>query len=463
MDPKDRHQGEAANASVHPRIYVPHSDHLALNYYIHIAATRPHLRLEVVRLPETITPAYVKSINDKPGILSLALRTEWDPREKSNCLRGNPFIVPGGRFNEMYGWDSYFEVLGLLCDGFVDISKSMVENFVYQIHHYGKILNANRTYYLTRSQPPFLTDMILVVYERMAKDGFVVFGGSEEKAKRWLRLCFCAAIKEYKTVWMAEPRFVPQTGLSRFYGQGLGMPPETEQSHFNVILAPFAEKRGLDIQTFSVLYNNGTIQEPELDAYFMHDRAVRESGHDTTYRLEGRCAFLNPVDLNCLLYQYELDIGRVIRDYFDDSFEYDPLFCKHLMDMIIDSTASTYSHVMEEEVIESAASELEALNISNCCTKYTDKSLNYYQAAERRRESMERYLWNEEIGMYFDYDFETGTQTAYESMNGVFYPLWCGIIAHGSERVDRMVKIGLEKFEVAVSSILPNSYFYIYI
>ena len=57
----------------------------------------------------------------------------------------------------MYGWDSYFEALGLLMDGRVDLAKAMVDNFVYQITHYRKILNANRTYYLTRSQPPFLT------------------------------------------------------------------------------------------------------------------------------------------------------------------------------------------------------------------------------------------------------------------------------------------------------------------
>ena len=65
-------------------------------------------------------------------------------------------MVPGGRFNEMYGWDSYFEALGLLEDDRVDLAKAMADNFVYQITHYGKILNANRTYYLTRSQPRFL-------------------------------------------------------------------------------------------------------------------------------------------------------------------------------------------------------------------------------------------------------------------------------------------------------------------
>src|SRR2546428_12199273 len=77
-----------------------------------------------------------------------------------------PYVVPGGRFNEMYGWDSYFIQVGLLRDGETELAKNMVDNFVYQIENYGKVLNANRTYYLTRSQPPFLTQMVLGVYQK---------------------------------------------------------------------------------------------------------------------------------------------------------------------------------------------------------------------------------------------------------------------------------------------------------
>src|SRR6266567_7393571 len=69
----------------------------------------------------------------------------------------NPYVVPGGFFNEMYGWDSYFIIRGLVEDGRTDLARGMVENFFYQIDHYGAVLNANRTYFLTRSQPPFLS------------------------------------------------------------------------------------------------------------------------------------------------------------------------------------------------------------------------------------------------------------------------------------------------------------------
>lgn len=67
------------------------------------------------------------------------------------------YVVPGGRFNEMFGWDSYFILLGLLRDSELALAQSLVAQFVYQIEHYGKILNANRTYFLTRSQPPVFT------------------------------------------------------------------------------------------------------------------------------------------------------------------------------------------------------------------------------------------------------------------------------------------------------------------
>ena len=71
-----------------------------------------------------------------------------------------PYVVPGGRFNEMYGWDSYFIVLGLLRDERVALARDMVDNFLYEVRHYGGVLNANRTYYLTRSQPPLLAEMV---------------------------------------------------------------------------------------------------------------------------------------------------------------------------------------------------------------------------------------------------------------------------------------------------------------
>lgn len=70
------------------------------------------------------------------------------------------YVVPGGRFNEIYYWDSYFTMLGLVESGLETRARDMVNNFAYLIDEYGHIPNGNRTYYLTRSQPPFFASMV---------------------------------------------------------------------------------------------------------------------------------------------------------------------------------------------------------------------------------------------------------------------------------------------------------------
>ncbi|RMF57982.1 MAG: trehalase, partial [Bacteroidetes bacterium] len=294
-------KGEGADLDRRARVYVPATDPVAQDYFAGVARERPALGLEVITLPEQITPAYVLGLNDRPGILSLKLVRGDDGR-----LRGLPFVVPGGRFNELYGWDSYFEALGLLHDGRVDLAQAMVEHFLYEITHYGQILNANRSYYLTRSQPPFLTAMGWAVYEHLP-------AGPARDA--WLRDVMTTAIREYETVWTAPPKLT-ETGLSRYYGRGIGMPPETEEGHFDAVLRPYAEAAGMDLRAFARAVRRREIVVPELDAYFVHDRALRESGHDNSYRLEGRAAHLCTVDLNALLYRYEIDLARAIEEVF---------------------------------------------------------------------------------------------------------------------------------------------------
>jgi len=206
-------------------IYVPFSDVLAFRYFKRLERKRTELNLSVIKLPESLNENHFKDLNKKPGLLNLGLK-----KNKNGRIEGIPFVVPGGRFNEMYGWDSYFESLGLIIDGKIDLAASMAENFFYEIEHYGKILNANRTYYLNRSQPPFLTSLINEIWLNQTN-----------KSKGWLGKAIGFAIKEYETVWLGKDR-ITETGLSRYFGSGSGMPPETEPSHFDAILKPFAKK-----------------------------------------------------------------------------------------------------------------------------------------------------------------------------------------------------------------------------
>ncbi|WP_244755596.1 alpha,alpha-trehalase TreF [Pseudoxanthomonas helianthi] len=78
----------------------------------------------------------------------------------------HPYVVPGGRFNEIYYWDSYFTMLGLEESGRHDLAVDMVKNFAWLIDHYGHIPNGNRVYYLNRSQPPFFAAMVNLIAER---------------------------------------------------------------------------------------------------------------------------------------------------------------------------------------------------------------------------------------------------------------------------------------------------------
>jgi alpha,alpha-trehalase len=340
-------------------VYVPYHDSLALEYYTDLKKSLP---LEVVRLPKQITPEYVRSLNDKPGILSLRLDKEGE------TIKGVPFVVPGGRFNEMYGWDSYFESIGLILDGKVELAKAMADNFQYEIEHYGKILNANRSYYLTRTQPPFYSSLISEVYEKT-------------KDKDWLESHLKTAIKEYETVWMVPGKRLTGFGLNRYLAEGLGKPPEAERGHFNHVFGKYAKKAGMSLQEYEKLYETGNIKNEKLDLYFVHDRSVRESGHDTSYRLEGICADIIPVELNAFLYKYEMDFAELIQKEFADSFAY---------------KNKTYT------------------------------SSYWLHKASERKDRMDSLLWNDSQGLYFDFNIQTGEMTEFVSAT-LFTPLWAGI------------------------------------
>ncbi|KAL2071667.1 hypothetical protein VTL71DRAFT_12902 [Oculimacula yallundae] len=385
-----------------PRIYVPIGAPEQYEYYCQVAKDRPEIRLDVCLLPKDITPEYVRDLNDKPGLLAVAMESKFDEKSGKSVLKGVPFVVPGGRFNEFYGWDSYMEALGLLASDKVHLAKSMVINFVFCIKHYGKILNATRSYYLNRSQPPFLTDMALRVFERIKH---------EDDALDFLKTATLAAIKEYESVWTAAPRVDKRTGLSRYRPEGLGVPPETEASHFTHVLEPYAKKLNLSTEDYVKGYNCGSIKEPELDEYFLHDRALRESGHDTSYRLEKVCANLATIDLNSLLYKYEKDISTIIRLHFGDSLAIPAEFC--------------YGKIKPGFVMTSS---------------FWDRR------AKIRKFAMDKYLWNEEKGMFFDYDTARKEQCIYESAT-TLWSLWSGVAS--PSQAARIVNGALPLFEEA--------------
>lgn len=342
-------------------LYVSEKDQQGVTYFKELE--KEFDNFEVVVVPSTISEEYVATLDDKPGILALALQ------QKIYSLQGVPFVVPGGRFNEMYGWDSYFIGVGLLIDGKLDKAIAIAENFKYQIIHYGKILNANRSYYLTRTQPPLYSSLLVAI-------------AKEKNVNRdWLRSHLETVILEYNTVWMVLGNRLTPTGLNRYKADGVGMPFEVEPGHFDDVLEPYAVKYNLPVREFEKQYLARTISDPELDLYFVHDRSMRESGHDTTNRLINTCANLNSVDVNSFLYKYEKDIESLIRDYFEGSFSIGNEF-------------------------------------------YTAD--NWAEKALYRKGKINELCWNEEASMYFDYDFVNQKQFPFEAAT-TFFPLWAGL------------------------------------
>ena len=125
----------------------------------------------------------------------------------------------------MYGWDSYFIIRGLLRENRIGLAKGMVENFFFEIENYGGVLNANRTYYLTRSQPPFLSSMVLAVYEAQAQQGNRISNGSGGPMGWWSGIT---------NNGIRSRTSAGETGLSRYFDQGEGPVPEImgDPSHY---------------------------------------------------------------------------------------------------------------------------------------------------------------------------------------------------------------------------------------
>jgi alpha,alpha-trehalase len=233
------------------------------------------------------------------------------------------------------------------------------------------ILNANRTYYLTRSQPPFLTQMIL--------DVFRVTGDIN-----WLASTV-PAIEKYYAYWVREPHLTPATGLSHYDGGADTPAPEVVngerdrdgKNHYDRVRDYYRTHQVTEYDV-NQYYDRSTDRLKPL--FYVGDRAMRESGFDPSARFGPFSVDIihyNSVDLNSLLYRMELDASAIMS----------------ILDRPRQATA-------------------------------------WAERAERRSAQINRLMWNDEEGMYFDYNFVTHKQSTYHFLT-TFYPLWAGIASQG--------------------------------
>jgi len=363
-----------------------------------VAELQKRCHVQVKKLPKKITgPGQVDTTALNPqGLLYLE----------------HKYVVPGGRFNEMYGWDSYFIVRGLLQDGKVELAKGMVENFFFEIEHYGSILNANRSYYLSRAQPPFLTSMIFGVYEAEKAAG--------RDDKKWLEHAYDYA-KRDQAMWVREPHTADNTGLSRYYDFGDDPAPESlkdETDHYRRVAAYFlnhpeqdhgylvrkqlnAADPGVGKSYVVQICDTGHAGSGCDDAeevtlskdFYRGDRSMRESGFDVSFRFGPHGAGTHhfaPVCLNSLLYKTEKDLESMAR-----------------------------------------------------MLGKTSEAAGWAKQAETRKQNIQKYLWDAEHGFYFDYNLGKKERSSYIYITA-YYPLWAGVASQ--EQAAALVK-NLPKLE----------------
>jgi alpha,alpha-trehalase len=344
-----------------------------------VVSAHQQCNVEVRHLPRKITHIGDVSVSEIPleGLLYLP----------------NRYVVPGGRFNEMYGWDSYFILLGLLQDNRTDLARGMVENFFFEIENYGAILNANRTYFFTRSQPPLLSSMIRELYEHPS---------SKPASKAWLARAYTYAQRDY-ALWISPSHRAGDTGLARYYDIGAGPVPEMAddseyysdvirwllahpEAHTGYLLD--APDNPTPAQTAALAKTSCDIARSKVCArahfnghrltsnFYRGDRAMRESGFDTSFRFgpfSGSTEDYAPICLNSLLYKTERDMAHF---------------------------ATLLGRPAE--------------------------AAQWERRATARQTAINKYLWNRTKGMFFDYDFTTHQLSAYNYIT-TFYPLWAGL------------------------------------
>lgn len=271
-----------------------------------------------------------------------------------------PYVVPGGVFQQLFYWDSYFTILGLKVSKLHNLARGIVDDFLYEMDIYGIIPNSSETAHLSRSQPPFLSSMIKeVLYDD----------------HEWLRSAYQKAIREYEYVWMdPNTHYHTATGLNKYYDDIEKMLKVKGEAylHFDKLTIP---------------------------SQFFQERTEAESGWDYTGRFHRECGFFIPVDLNSLLYKYEIDF-------------------------------SDFALILG----------------------YEDEAHSWKQRASRRKKLMDMYLWNHTLGMYLDFNFMNQKQYVYPSL-ATFFPLWAGVASsEQAERVKNNIPTFLHKGGMVTSS-----------
>ncbi len=201
-----------------------------------------------------------------------------------------PYIVPGGRFDEIYYWDSYFTAEGLAYCGHLDMVVNMAKNFAYLIDKIGHIPNGNRVYYTSRSQPPFFCCLLSVIERYLGFEAVQPFINALEREYRF---------------WMAEPnrrtvRLDNGAPLNRYWSDTNKPRPESYREDKALFAKVASENKSNIYRNISASCESG---------WDFSSRWFRDGQHiETLYTTE-----LIPVDLNAILFNLESQLARYLK------------------------------------------------------------------------------------------------------------------------------------------------------
>ncbi len=308
-----------------------------------------------------------------------------------------PYVVAGGRFDEVYYWDGYFTGIGLVLSGGLDLFECMVKNYATFIQRHGFIPNGTRCYYLTRSQPPFFYCMVNMLCEMKGQD----FAKKVTLDIDDVKTSYAKMVEKEYQFWMGYSKY----GNDRTVSLGEGAVLNRYWDHYwddelRPPVQPRPESYHEDIGHYA-----DTQEGTDAATFFRHIRAAAESGWDFSSRWfrpdpvgwDGgirrgietiRTTNILPVDLNALLYG------------------------------------------MEKKLFEWTGDP------------------KYKKAADDRKHAILKYFWNEELGWFFDYSIEEGQtgQTDVWSLAGAF-PLFAEMFEKEDQQiVERMKRTIRDRF-----------------
>lgn len=244
-------------------------------------------------------------VSDPSRTMREHIRALWPSLERNNLRqRGSlmplphSYIVPGGRFNEQFYWDSYFIMLGLAADGHWRSIEGMMKNYAYMIRKFNFIPTANRTYFLSRSQPPFFSHMVELLEKRRGKLTLIEY---------------LPYLLQEHNFWMKGKDQLLR-GKTDEYRRAVCMPNGALLNrYYDNSATPRPESHREDIITAEL--------KSKPEQIYLHLRAAAESGWDFSSRWFDdpsdmrtiQTTDIIPVDLNCLLYHLEITIARGYR------------------------------------------------------------------------------------------------------------------------------------------------------